>query len=122
METNRSDKARLSLLLPTELRERLARYAARQGISKSEAARRALEAGLPVLERRRIPDLVEQRRNLAAMQRIRNEVLRRYGVYEGDLVAEARAERERQNNRVWGLVRDEDETGDGCGGAGPRFE
>ncbi len=60
METNRSDKARLSLLLPTELRERLARYAARQGISKSEAARRALDAGLTVLERPDLPDLDEQ--------------------------------------------------------------
>ncbi len=100
MKTNRSDKARLSLLLPTELRERLARYAARQGISKSEAVRRALDAGLTVLERPDLPDLDEQLKALAAMRRFREEMRASYGVYQGDLVAEAREERERQMDRV----------------------
>lgn len=42
---------RLSVLLPAGLHARLVRYAARESISLSEAARRALDAGLPVLER-----------------------------------------------------------------------
>ncbi len=100
MKTNRLANLRFSVLLPTELRERLARYAARQGISKSEAARRALEAGLTVLERPDLPDLDEQLKALAAMRRFREEMRASYGVYQGDLVAEAREERERQMDRV----------------------
>ena len=112
MKTNRSDKARLSLLLPTELRERLARYAARQGISKSEAARRALDAGLTVLERPDLPDLDEQLKALAAMRRFREEMAERYGVYQGDLVKEVREERERQMDRVLWAAERADAEGD----------
>lgn len=103
MDTDRLTRTRLSVLLPAGLHARLVRHANREGISLSEAARRPLDAGLPVLEGRSMPDVVEQRENLGAMQRIRDKALRRYGVYHGDLVNEARAERERQRERVmWG--------------------
>jgi hypothetical protein len=113
MKTNGSYKARFSLLLPTELYDRLARYAVRQGISLSEAARRALEAGLPILESE-AARLDEQREALAAMRRFRKEMAELYGVYQGDLVKEAREERERQMDQVlWpDLVRHEDDSDD----------
>jgi|GEM_PF-816502 len=103
MKTNRLDNTRLSVLLPAELHARLAGYATRVGISLSEAARRALDAGLLALERAADPDLAEQREALEAMKRSREEMRARYGVYQGDLVNEVREERERQMDRVvWG--------------------
>ena len=67
MNNKRPTRTRLSLLLPAGLHARLACYAAWAGISLSEAARCALEAGLPVLERHSVADFAEQRANLAAI-------------------------------------------------------
>lgn len=103
MKTNGLGNIRLPVLLPAGLHARLVRYAAREGISLSEAARRAIQAGLIVPQDATKPDRGEQLRNLAAMRRTRDKVLARFGVCQGDLVAEARAERERQMDEVmWG--------------------
>jgi hypothetical protein len=67
----------------------------------------ALDAGLPELERGKSRDPAEA---LEVLRRIREEMRASCGVYQGDLVAEVRAERERQRDRVlWpDLVPDED--------------
>ena len=67
MNNKRLTRIRLSLLLPAGFHTRLACYAACAGTSLSEAARRALDAGLPVLERHSVADFAEQRANLAAI-------------------------------------------------------
>lgn len=110
MRTGPLAKTRLCVLLPAELHAWLTGYAPRAGISPSEAARRALDAGLPALEDQ-AASIERQRKALEAMRRFREETAERYGVYQGDLVNGARAERDRQNDRVRGLVQDEEETG-----------
>jgi hypothetical protein len=110
MKTNGSANTRLSVLVPAGLHARLTDHAKRAGLSMSEVVRRVLDAGLPVLERGNLPEIDEQRENLLAMRRIRESAPRRYGVYQGDLVAEIRAERDLQVDRIlWpDLVPDED--------------
>ena len=91
---------RTQLLITPALRQRLERMAQQEGRSLSEVARRALEAGLDELEgederaRRRLEAL-------EALAELRAEIEARYGVYQGDIIAEVRAERERQLDRVW---------------------
>lgn len=103
MDTYRLTKTRLSVLLPAGLHARLVRHANREGVSLSEAARRALDVGLEGREGAPGSATSEVQENLRALRTIRDRALARYGVYEGDLVAEVRAQRERQMDRVmWG--------------------
>jgi hypothetical protein len=97
MNTSPLASTRLSVRLPAGLHARLVRYAAREGIGLSQAARRALDAGLPVLERGSLPEALEA---LEVLRRIREEVRARYGVLQGDLVNQVREERERQMDQV----------------------
>mgnify|MGYP005840741989 CR=1 FL=1 len=92
---------RAQLLLTPRQRERLERLARREGRTLSDVTRRALDAGLDALEGRDEEALRRQREALAELDRIRARVRERYGVYQGDLVAEAREERERQREQVW---------------------
>lgn len=39
---------------------------------------------------------------LDRLTRLRERIEQRIGVYQGDLIAEARAERDRQMGRIWG--------------------
>jgi predicted DNA-binding protein len=94
---------RAQILLTLKQRERLERLARREGRTLSDVARRALDAGLDALEgcdeqaRRRQKEALAELDHIRARARVRE----RYGVYEGDLVAEAREERERQQEQVW---------------------
>ena len=92
---------RAQILLTPAQRRRLDALARREGRSLSDVTRRAIEAGLDTLEgvgearvRARLIALAE----LAEMRK-QNEL--KHGVYPGDLVAEVRAERERDLERVW---------------------
>ena len=92
---------RAQLLLTPAQRKRLERLSRREGRSLSEVTRRALDAGLDVLEgdteeaaRRRLAEL-------AALRRLNEEIRAEKGVYQGDLVAQTRKERERERERVW---------------------
>jgi hypothetical protein len=100
MNTSPLASTRLSVRLPAGLHARLVRYAAREGIGLSQAARRALDAGLPVLERGSLPDPTAALEALEVLRRIREEVRARYGVLQGDLVNQVREERERQMDQV----------------------
>ena len=88
------------LLTPAQLR-RLKRIARREGCSLSDVARSALDAGLDTLEGRTDEALQQQLRALEELRQMRQEMQARYGVYQGDLVAESRQEREQDIERVW---------------------
>jgi hypothetical protein len=83
---------RTQVLLETEQHEALGEIARRQGRSLSDLLREIVRGYL--LERAQGE---EKLRGLAALQelsRLREENRRQYGVYQGDLIAEVRAERE----------------------------
>ncbi|MFO7697065.1 MAG: hypothetical protein R6X16_07905 [Anaerolineae bacterium] len=92
---------RAQVLMTREQRKRIERLADKEGRSLSDITRRALDAGLDWLEGETDEALRRERENLAAMRAIRDRALARYGVYEGDLVNEAREERDRQVDDVW---------------------
>jgi len=92
---------RAQLLLTPSLRQRLARLARQEGRSLSDVARRALHAGLDTLEGRTDEGLRQNLQTLEALTRQREEMEARHGVYDGDLVAESRRDREEREERVW---------------------
>ena len=92
---------RAQILLTPEQRRRLKSIAEREGRSLSGVARRAIDAGLEILEGR-TDDVLQQRLQvLAELAQIREAVRARGGVYQGDLVAEGRRERRQDMERVW---------------------
>jgi len=92
---------RAQILLTLVQRERLERLSRREGRRLSDVTRRALDIGLDVLEGCSDEELRRQQRALAELDHIRAGVRERHGVYQGDLVAEAREERERQQEQTW---------------------
>ena len=92
---------RSQLLITPALRARLERIAREEGRSLSDVARRALKAGLDAMEGQEDEVQRRHREALEALTEIRAQVRERFGVYKGDLVAESRAERERDLERVW---------------------
>jgi hypothetical protein len=92
---------RAQVLMTREQRNRIHRLAQEEGRSLSDITRRALDVGLDALEGETDEALRRERENLAAMRAIRERALSRYGVYQGDLVNEARDERDRHVDDVW---------------------
>ena len=92
---------RMQILLKPEQRERLERVAKREGRTFSDTARRALEEGLRVMEGD--SDLVWNQRleALKYLDGLRKRIRDERGVYQGDLVDEARTERETQVDQAW---------------------
>lgn len=92
---------RMQLLLKPEQRERLKRVAKREGRTFSDTARRAIEAGLRVMEGD--SDAVWEKRleALEFLDGLRKRIQEERGEYQGDLVDDARVERETQIERVW---------------------
>lgn len=97
----KSTLVRAQVLMTREQRRRIERLAEKEGRSLSDITRRALEAGLDQLEGETDEALRRERENLLAMRVLRERALARYGVYQGDLVNEAREERDRQVDDVW---------------------
>jgi predicted DNA-binding protein len=87
---------RTQLFLDEEQHRRLSRLAATRNRSISEIVRQYVERGLQ-------EDDNDRQERKAALRRIadgRRELERLYGVYQGDLIAEVREERERDRDRV----------------------
>ncbi len=101
MAQNSEPMVRAQLLLRPDQRQRLERLAASEGRTLSDVARRALDAGLDTLEGRSDEARQKALEALERLTRLREEIRARYGVYYGDLVAEVRAEREEDMERVW---------------------
>lgn len=92
---------RMQILLKPEQRERLERVAKREGRTFSDTARRALEEGLRLMESD--SDLVWDRRleALRFLDGLRKQIQEEKGIYQGDLVNEARTDRENQIEQTW---------------------
>ncbi len=100
-QTQNGPMVRSQLLLTPALRQRLERVAEREGRSLSDVARRALQVGLDAMEGHSDEAVQQRLKALEELAELRAEITARHGVYEGDLVAEVRAEREKQMERVW---------------------
>ena len=92
---------RMQLRLKPEQRKRLERVARREGRTFSDVARRALEEGLRVMEGD--SDLVWEQwlEALEYLGGLRKRIQDEHGVYQADLVKEARSERASQVDQVW---------------------
>lgn len=91
---------RAHFLISPKQRERLERLARREGRSLSDVTRRAIDLGLDALEELDERAARRQQEALAELDCIRAQVRERSGVYQGNLVAETRAERERQQEEA----------------------
>lgn len=95
-----TNKYRAQILLEPEQREALEKIAEQEGVSISHLVREAVAEYLVT----RTATARQQREldALRGLEQIRRRAEQRYGgIYQGDLVAEIRAERERQNKQVW---------------------
>ncbi len=89
---------RAQVMLDPEDYRRLQSLASEQGKSLSETIR---EAVLRYLEEQERLEQEKFLKSLEEMRQIRERNAARYGIYKGDLVNEAREERERQMEDVW---------------------
>jgi len=92
---------RMQLLVKPEQRKRLERVAKRQGRTFSDTARRALEEGLRVMEGDSDSIWEERLKALEFLNGLRKRIQEERGVYQGDLVNEAREERDSQLDQIW---------------------
>ena len=92
---------RMQLLVKPEQRKRLERVAKREGRTFSDTARRALEEGLRVMEGESDATWERHLEALEFLNRLRKQIQEERGVYQGDLVNEARAERDSQAEQIW---------------------
>jgi metal-responsive CopG/Arc/MetJ family transcriptional regulator len=90
---------RTQLLLESEQHQALAEIAQREGRSISELVREILREHL--VERDQEARKEQELRALEGLTRIRERLQQQYGVYRGDLLGEARAEREEEIERTW---------------------
>lgn len=94
---------RAQLLLESEQHEALARMAEEEGRSISDLVREIVQHHLD--ERARAAQSAAALQALGRLARVREQLRETRGVYEGDPLAEVRAEREDDVERLW-----EDET------------
>jgi predicted DNA-binding protein len=92
---------RMQLLVKPEQRKRLERVAKREGRTLSDTARRALEEGLRVMEGDSDSVWEQRREALEFLDRLRKQIQDERGVYQGDLINDARTERDSQIEAVW---------------------
>ncbi len=88
---------RAQILLEPRQRQKLGEIARRQGRSISAVARDAIDAGLKILEGEN--EVWERRAHVLADLRALRE--KQPFVYEGDLIGEARQEREDEMDEIW---------------------
>jgi predicted DNA-binding protein len=92
---------RMQLLVKPEQRKRLERVAKREGRTFSDTARRALEEGLRVMEGDSDSIWEKRLEALEFLKELRKQIQEERGTYQGDLVNEARAERDSQSEQIW---------------------
>ena len=96
-----NQKYRAQILLEPEQHRALQQIAKREGRSLSDVAREIIQAGLDA--RQSDPEEIWNKRKQAMqkLSQIREAVQQAHGIYEGNLVAEARAIREEEVDEVW---------------------
>jgi hypothetical protein len=93
------NKYRAQILLEPEQHAALAELAGREDRSISDLVREIVDRWLSQQDERR---LWEQRMEaLERLSQIRERIQAEYGVYQGDLLDEARGERDEDVDRVW---------------------
>ena len=92
-------KYRAQILLEPEQHNALAEVARRENRSISELMREIVDQWLSQQDNQR---LWEQRMEaLERLSQIRERIQQEYGVYQGDLIEQARADRDEDFDRVW---------------------
>ncbi len=91
---------RAQILLEPEQHRTLARIAEKEGRSISEVVREIV--GQYLVEREQETQLQREMQAIDTLTQIRRQIEQKHGVYQGDLLAEIRAEREQEIDRVWG--------------------
>lgn len=91
---------RSQILLRPDQRLRLQELARSEGRSLSDVTRRAIDAGLATFEEDADESVRRTMAALDALGAMRQRAEQRIGVYPGDVIAEVRAERERQFDHV----------------------
>jgi len=86
---------RAQILFEPEQHKELREIAKREERSISDVAREMIDRGLRVREEDQQSRLRRSRKALEQLDRIRLQILEEYGVYDGDLIAEVRSEREK---------------------------
>jgi len=89
---------RTQIMLDEKDQKRLRTLVERQGKSLSEFIRQLIKEYIEEQDRREEKDLLDA---LAELRQIREKSAEQYGVYEGNLVKEAREAREQQMEDVW---------------------
>lgn len=82
------------LVLEPDQYEILAQMARQQGSTISDVVREVVRLGLESLKKQQRQTVLNQ------LAQMRQEIYQTHGIYPGDIVAEIRAEREKQINRV----------------------
>ena len=90
---------RAQILLEPEQHRTLAEIADREGRSISEVVREIV--GHYLVEREQETQLQREMQAIKTLSQIRRQIEQKHGVYQGDLLAEIRAEREQEIDRVW---------------------
>ena len=90
---------RAQILLEPEQHRTLADIAEKEGRSISEVVREIV--GQYLVEREQETQLQKEMQAIEALTQIRRQIEQRHGVYQGDLLAESREEREQDFDRVW---------------------
>ncbi len=91
---------RAQILLEPEQHRQLRQIAEREGRSISDVARQLIANALEVAANLEAARALRRAQALERLSAIREAAHSRYGVYQGDLVAEARAEREETLDRA----------------------
>ena len=96
-----SQKYRAQILLEPEQHQALQQIAKREGRSLSDVAREVIQAGLDARQSDSEETWNKRKQAMRILTQIREAVQQAHGIYEGNLVAEARAIREEQAEEVW---------------------
>ena len=96
-----SQKYRAQILLEPEQHQALQQIAKREGRSLSDVAREVIQAGLKARQSDSEEIWENRKQAMLKLNKIRDAVQQAHGLYEGDLLAEARTIREEQGEEVW---------------------
>ena len=90
---------RAQILLEPEQHRTLADIAENEGRSISEVVREIV--GQYLAERQQETQLKKEMQAIERLTQIRRQIEQKHGVFQGDLLAESRAERAQEFDRIW---------------------
>lgn len=96
-----AQKYRAQILLEPAQHQALQQIALREGQSISEVAREVIRLGLAAIENDEEARWHKRSLALEKLNLIRRQIQEEHGEYQGDWIAEARAERQHQIDELW---------------------